>query len=71
LCHRRGTDILKALSLGARAVLIGRPVLWGLSTRGAEGVQAVLDYLRDELIRAMQLSGVARLADAKRDLVVR
>lgn len=68
---RRGTDILKALSIGARAVLIGRPVLWGLATGGAEGVQAVLDHLRDELVRAMQLSGVPRLADAKRDLVAR
>jgi 4-hydroxymandelate oxidase len=68
---RRGTDILKALSLGARAVLVGRPVLWGLATGGAEGVQAVLDHLRDELMRAMQLSGVPRLAEAKRDLVAR
>ena len=68
---RRGTDILKALSLGARAVLIGRPVLWGLATRGAEGVQAVLDHLREELIRAMQLCGVPTLAAAKPDLVAR
>jgi 4-hydroxymandelate oxidase len=68
---RRGTDILKALAFGARAVLIGRPVLWGLATRGAEGVQAVLDHLREELIRAMQLSGVPRLADIKPDLVAR
>ena len=68
---RRGTDILKALSIGARAVLIGRPILWGLATRGAEGVQAVLEHLREELVRAMQLSGVPRMAEAKRDLVVR
>jgi len=68
---RRGTDILKAISLGARAVLIGRPVLWGLATGGAGGVQAVLEHLRDEFIRAMQLSGVARLSDAKRDMVTR
>lgn len=68
---RRGTDILKALSIGARAVFIGRPVLWGLATGGAEGVRAVLDHLRDELIRAMQLCGVSSLADAKPDLVVR
>ena len=68
---RRGTDILKALSIGARAVLIGRPILWGLATHGADGVQAVLEHLRDELVRAMQLSGVARLAEAKRDLVLR
>jgi 4-hydroxymandelate oxidase len=68
---RRGTDILKALSLGARAVLIGRPVLWGLATRGAEGVQAVLDHLRVELVRAMQLCGARSLADIKPDLVAR
>jgi 4-hydroxymandelate oxidase len=68
---RRGTDILKALAFGARAVLIGRPVLWGLATRGAEGVQAVLDHLREELIRAMQLSGVPRLTDIKPDLIAR
>lgn len=68
---RRGTDILKALSIGARAVLIGRPILWGLATSGADGVQAVLEHLREELVRAMQLSGVARLAETKPDLVVR
>ena len=66
---RRGTDILKALAVGARAVLIGRPVLWGLATGGADGVRAVLEHLRDELIRAMQLCGVAKLSDAKPDLV--
>ena len=43
---RRGTDILKALALGARAVLVGRPVLWGLAVRGADGVRDVLDHLR-------------------------
>ncbi|MGH6788746.1 MAG: alpha-hydroxy acid oxidase [Pseudolabrys sp.] len=66
---RRGTDILKALALGARAVLIGRPVIWGLAVDGAVGVAAVLDHFRDELIRAMQLSGAAKLADITRDLV--
>lgn len=68
---RRGTDILKALSIGARAVLVGRPVLWGLALHGADGVQAVLEHLHDELVRAMQLCGVPRLADAKPDLVAR
>ena len=43
---RRGTDILKALSMGARAVLVGRPVLWGLALSGAEGVNRVLSILR-------------------------
>jgi 4-hydroxymandelate oxidase len=66
---RRGTDILKALALGARAVLIGRPVLWGLATNGADGVRAVLDHLRTELARAMALTGVAKLDEATSDLV--
>ena len=66
---RRGTDILKALALGARAVLIGRPVLWGLAVNGAQGVQHVLEILRDELERAMKLSGCPSLADIKRSLL--
>lgn len=68
---RRGTDILKALALGARAVLIGRPVLWGLTVRGAEGVRDVMDHFRTELVRAMQLTGTATLADATPDLIAR
>ena len=68
---RRGTDVLKALALGARAVLIGRPVLWGLSVRGAPGVTAVLDHLRAELVRAMQLCGASSLAAITRDLIAR
>lgn len=68
---RRGTDILKALALGARAVLVGRPVLWGLALDGADGVREVLTHLDEELRRAMALSGVARLADATPDLVAR
>ncbi|HZP78444.1 MAG TPA: alpha-hydroxy acid oxidase [Pseudolabrys sp.] len=66
---RRGTDILKALALGARAVLIGRPILWALSVNGAQGVSAVLEHLRTELIRAMALSGTPTLADATPDLI--
>lgn len=58
---RRGTDILKALALGARAVLVGRPILWGLAVNGARGVQDVLEILSAELIRAMKLSGCANL----------
>lgn len=62
---RRGTDVLKALALGATAVLMGRPVLWGLATSGAVGVAHVLRLLRDELEIAMALSGCATPADAK------
>ena len=54
---RRGTDVLKALAMGARAVFIGRPVLWGLAYNGQEGVERVLQILRDELNTAMMLSG--------------
>ena len=66
---RRGTDILKALALGARAVLIGRPVIWGLAVDGADGVTAVLEHLRVELVRAMQLTGTASLKEATADLL--
>ena len=65
---RRGVDILKALSLGANAVLIGRPVLWGLSVAGSEGVVHVLAILKEELSLAMALSGCACLADIDRTL---
>ena len=66
---RRGTDIVKALALGARAVLLGRPPLWGLSVSGAAGVQAVLEHLHDEMVRAMQLCGAGNLAALTPDLV--
>jgi isopentenyl diphosphate isomerase/L-lactate dehydrogenase-like FMN-dependent dehydrogenase len=54
---RRGTDVAIALALGARAVLVGRPVVWGLAARGAEGAQHVLELLRDELLLALALLG--------------
>ncbi len=68
---RRGTDVLKALALGARAVLVGRPPLWGLSIAGADGVQAVMEHLHDELTRAMRLCGASKLSDLTPDLVAR
>lgn len=58
---RRGTDILKALALGARAVLIGRPQIYGLAAAGAAGVAHVLHILRTELEMAMLLSGRPRI----------
>jgi len=63
---RRGTDVLKAIALGARAVLIGRPYLWGLAVEGAAGVQRVVEILRGELEAAMALSGVPRLEQINR-----
>ena len=66
---RRGTDIVKALALGARAVLLGRPPLWGLSVAGAPGVAAVMDHFREEMVRAMRLCGANSLAALTPDLV--
>ena len=66
---RRGTDILKALAFGARAVLIGRPAMWGLAAYGADGVQGVLQMLQTELARYMGMCGKIRLADVNRTLV--
>jgi 4-hydroxymandelate oxidase len=60
---RRGTDVLKALALGARAVLVGRPVLWGLTVDGAAGAQRVLEILLDEFDRALALTGTPRVGD--------
>ena len=68
---RRGTDVLKSLALGAKAVLLGRPVLWGLTLAGEAGVKHVLELLRDELDLAMALSGCAKLQDIDSSLVVR
>lgn len=66
---RRGTDILKALAFGARAVLVGRPILWGLAANGASGVQHVLEILHTELERAMKLSGCPTISSINRSLV--
>ena len=66
---RRGVDVLTALALGARAVLLGRPVLWGLAVDGEQGVTAVQEDLRAELDRAMTLSGITRASSVPRDLV--
>jgi isopentenyl diphosphate isomerase/L-lactate dehydrogenase-like FMN-dependent dehydrogenase len=67
---RRGTDILKALSLGARAVLVGRPILYGLAVNRAEGVAHVLEILRSELELAMVLAGCPDIKSISRSLVM-
>lgn len=66
---RRGADILKAIALGANAVMVGRPVLYGVSVAGQTGVERALFLLNDELTRAMRLSGVARLAEVNHELL--
>jgi 4-hydroxymandelate oxidase len=60
---RTGSDVLKAIALGARAVLVGRPILWGLAVAGQDGVARVLAQLRDELADAMRVTGCALLDD--------
>jgi 4-hydroxymandelate oxidase len=66
---RRGTDVLRAVALGARAVLLGRPILWGLAVGGEEGAYGVLETMREELDQAMALAGCAGLGAVTRDLV--
>ena len=65
----RGSDIIKALAFGASAVLVARPVMWGLAAYGADGVQSVLEMLQTELARFMAMSGHVDVASLWRDLV--
>jgi 4-hydroxymandelate oxidase len=66
---RRGSDVLKAIALGARAVLVGRPILWGLAVSGAEGATRVLEILRRELDEGMLLCGCTTLSDIDASLL--
>jgi 4-hydroxymandelate oxidase len=68
---RRGTDVVKALALGARAALIGRPYLWGLAVDGQAGVARVLALLKREVERTLQLVGAPTVAALGRDFVTR
>ncbi|MBV9567411.1 MAG: alpha-hydroxy-acid oxidizing protein, partial [Hyphomicrobiales bacterium] len=68
---RRGSDVVIALALGARACLIGRPHLWGLAVAGEAGVTQVLDIFRREIDRVMGLCGIARIAEIGPGLLVR
>lgn len=67
---RRGTDIFTALALGATAVCVGRPYLWGLAAFGQEGVETVLDILRRELELAMRYAGTPTIAHITRAHVI-
>ena len=66
---RRGSDVLKAIALGARAVLVGRPILWGLTVAGEQGAGDVLKILRRELDEAMLLCGCTRIEDINASLL--
>jgi len=66
---RRGTDVLKALAIGAKAVLVGRPILWGLAAEGARGVARVLEILQQELRQAMMLAGRPTINDIDSSLI--
>jgi 4-hydroxymandelate oxidase len=68
---RDGADVLTALALGARAVLIGRPVLWALATGGADGVQDCLDFYRTDLAGVMAQAGLPTVADIDQTVVTR
>jgi 4-hydroxymandelate oxidase len=66
---RRGTDVMKALAVGARAVLVARPVMWGLAAYGADGVQSVIELLQTELGRVMGCCGAPNLAAIARSMI--
>jgi isopentenyl diphosphate isomerase/L-lactate dehydrogenase-like FMN-dependent dehydrogenase len=68
---RRGTDVLKALCLGASGVLIGRPYLYALAAGGAAGVRGMLAMLREEIAVSMSLLGARRLSELTEDLLTR
>jgi 4-hydroxymandelate oxidase len=68
---RRGSDVAKAIALGASAVLVGRPVLWALATDGAAGVARLLEWLGEELRRTMALCGARSLSHLDRSMVAR
>jgi len=66
---RRGSDVLKALALGARAVLVGRPPLWALAAYGSQGVQTLLELLQTELASSMAMCGTVNLDAVTREFV--
>jgi isopentenyl diphosphate isomerase/L-lactate dehydrogenase-like FMN-dependent dehydrogenase len=68
---RRGADVVRALALGARAVMVGRPYLYGLATGGQAGVRRALEVLANEVDHVLALTGVPRVADLEPSLVRR
>jgi isopentenyl diphosphate isomerase/L-lactate dehydrogenase-like FMN-dependent dehydrogenase len=68
---RSGGDIVKAMALGAKAVLVGRPVAWGVGAFGARGVERVFAILSEEMQRVLTMAGVARLRDVTKAILFR
>jgi len=68
---RSGGDIVKAIALGARAVLVGRPVAWGVGAFGAAGVERVFAILAEEMQRVLTMTGVACIGDLTQSILVR
>ena len=66
---RRGTDVLKAIALGAKAVGVGRPIIWGLAVDGEQGAKRVLDILRKDFELSMRLCGCTSIQEIKKALV--
>ncbi|KAF8774300.1 Hydroxyacid oxidase 1 like protein [Argiope bruennichi] len=68
---RSGSDVFISLALGAKAVFIGRPAIWGLSLGGENGVRKILQILKDELFMTMQVAGVRHIEDIQRSMIIR
>lgn len=68
---RTGADVFKALALGAKAVFLGRPILWGLAAQGQQGVESILALLKNELEQTMHLCSASRIADIDSDMICR
>ena len=66
---RRGTDVFKAIALGAKAVGVGRPIIWGLAVNGDQGAKRVLDILRKDFELTMRLCGCATIDDINKELL--
>jgi isopentenyl diphosphate isomerase/L-lactate dehydrogenase-like FMN-dependent dehydrogenase len=66
---RRGTDVFKAIALGAKAVAVGRPIIWGLAVNGQDGAKHVLDLLRKDFELTMKLCGCQKIQDISDDMI--
>jgi isopentenyl diphosphate isomerase/L-lactate dehydrogenase-like FMN-dependent dehydrogenase len=68
---RRGSDVFKAMALGANAVCVGRPYLWGLGAFGQTGVERVMEILQTEFKATMQQMGAANIAAIQSSMVIK